>query len=223
VRPRFETVDGRQLLFLEGRQFFMLAADLPWYQSPCGRYHETMGDWGYLCPVVRKMYLNTFKVAVEWFQVEPQKDFFDFSYVDYVRALADANGLKLILGLFGHYASIERAVPAIALCVGADKLEVFLDGESRAAEVAGTKVTRELRSWWAVDGSASLPKRVCFDRLEGVGATGIAAGPLVRSQESAGRGRPMRRLALDTVSQPWFAITRRTKAKRCGSTCFGDR
>jgi len=39
------------------------------------------------------------------------------------------------------YTSIERAAPAIALCAGTDKRKVFLDGESRTAEVGGTKVT----------------------------------------------------------------------------------
>jgi hypothetical protein len=105
LRPHFETVEGRQLLFVEGHPFFVLTAELPWYQTHFGRYRETMGDWDYIYPAARKMHMNTVKVAVKWSQVEPQKGVFDFSYIDHVKALADANGLKVILGWFGHYAS----------------------------------------------------------------------------------------------------------------------
>ncbi len=105
VRPHFESVDGRQLLFVEGRPFFALTAELPWYQSHYGRYRETMDGWDYVYPAARKMHMNTLKVSVKWSQIEPQKGVFDFSYVDHVKALAEANGLKLILGWFGHYAS----------------------------------------------------------------------------------------------------------------------
>jgi hypothetical protein len=90
---------------VEGLPFFVLAAELPWHQSHYGRYRETMGDWDYLYPAARKMHLNTLKVPVKWSQIEPEKGVFDFAYVDHVKALADANGLKLILGWFGHYAS----------------------------------------------------------------------------------------------------------------------
>jgi len=105
MRPHFETVRGRQILFVEGLPFFVLTAELPWHQSHYGRYRETMGDWDYLYPAASKVHLNTLKVPVKWSQVEPEKGVFDFSYVDHVKALADANGLKLILGWFGHYAS----------------------------------------------------------------------------------------------------------------------
>ena len=105
VRPHFEAVSGRRILFVEGLPFFVLTAELPWHQSHYGRYRQTMGDWDYLYPAARKMHLNTLKVPVKWSQVEPAKGVFDFSYVDHVKALADANGLKLILGWFGHYAS----------------------------------------------------------------------------------------------------------------------
>jgi hypothetical protein len=55
--------------------------------------------------------------------------------------LKDGNLANGAFELERAYTSIERAVPAIALCVGTDKLKVFLDGERRTAEVAGTKVT----------------------------------------------------------------------------------
>lgn len=39
------------------------------------------------------------------------------------------------------YKSIEDATPAIALCAGTEKLKVFLDGEAKTGEVAGTNVS----------------------------------------------------------------------------------
>src|ERR1017187_7911053 len=45
IRPHLETVRGRQIFFVEGLPFFVLAAELPWHQSHYGRYRETMGDW----------------------------------------------------------------------------------------------------------------------------------------------------------------------------------
>jgi len=105
LRPHFEIVRGRQILFVEGLPFFVLTAEVPWHQSHYGRYRETMGYWDYLYPAARKMHLNTLKVTMKWSQIEPTKGVFDFSYVDHVKALAEANGLKLIMGWFGHYAS----------------------------------------------------------------------------------------------------------------------
>ena len=105
LRPHLESVGERRLLFVEGRPLFVLTAEVPWYQSHYGRYRDTMGGFDYLYPAAKKMHLNALKVTVKWSQVEPTKGVFDFTYVDHVKALAEANGLKLILGWFGHYAS----------------------------------------------------------------------------------------------------------------------
>ncbi len=103
--PRFEQRGGKPVLVVDGQPFIALAVEIPWYHTSYGRYRETMGAWDYLYPAARRMNLNTVKVPVKWSQVEPRKGEFDFSYVDHVKRLAEANGLKLILGWFGHYAS----------------------------------------------------------------------------------------------------------------------
>jgi hypothetical protein len=105
MRPHFETMLGRPMLFVDGVPFVVLTAEVPWHQSHYGHYPETMGYWDYLYPAARKMHLNALKVTVKWSQIEPRKGVYDFSYVDHVKGLAEANGLKLILGWFGHYAS----------------------------------------------------------------------------------------------------------------------
>jgi hypothetical protein len=56
------------------------------------------------------MGLNALKVPVKWSMVEPEKGRFDFAYVDHVKRLAEENGLKLVLGWFGHYASGDGTI-----------------------------------------------------------------------------------------------------------------
>jgi hypothetical protein len=105
LHPHFETLLGRQIFFVDGLPFFVLASEVCWDQSHYGRYRETMGYWDYLYPAARKLHMNTLKVPVKWSQVEPEKGVFDFSFVDHVKELAESNGLKLIFGWFGHYGS----------------------------------------------------------------------------------------------------------------------
>lgn len=103
--PHFEKRGGRELFFVDGRPFLALAAEIVWYHTSWGRYRETMGAFDFLYPAARRLGLNTVKVPVKWSQVELRKGAYDFSYPDHVRRLAEENGLKLILGWFGHYAS----------------------------------------------------------------------------------------------------------------------
>jgi hypothetical protein len=64
-----------------------------------------MAAHDYLYPAAHRLGLNSVKVPVKWSQVEPRRGEFDFSYVDHVKTIAERNGLKVILGWFGHYAS----------------------------------------------------------------------------------------------------------------------
>lgn len=105
LTPHFEAPSGKQLFYVDGWPWIVLAVEIPWLQTTYGRSRETMGNYDYLYGTARKMYLNAVKVPVKWSQVEPQKGVFDFSYVDHVKALAEQNGLKVVLGWFGHYAS----------------------------------------------------------------------------------------------------------------------
>ncbi len=105
LMPHFEAVAGRQILFVDGLPFTVLAVEIPWDQLIYGKYHETMGAYDYLYPAAEEMGLNALKVPVKWSMVEPQKGTFDFTYIDHARSLAEKHHLKLILNWFGHYAS----------------------------------------------------------------------------------------------------------------------
>lgn len=104
-RPHFERRHSKELFYVDGKPFIALAVELPWYHTIYGRYRETMDAYDYLYSAARRLGLNTIKVPVKWSQVEPRKGEFDFSYIDHVKAMAERNGLKVILGWFGHYAS----------------------------------------------------------------------------------------------------------------------
>ena len=105
LMPHFESVEGRQVLFVEGGPFTVLAVEIPWWDLINGRYAATMHAYDYLYPVARAMGLNALKVPIKWSMVEPEKGAFDFTYVDHAKAMAEKNGLKLVLNWFGHYAS----------------------------------------------------------------------------------------------------------------------
>ena len=105
LTPHFEKLHGRSIFYVDGHPFIALAVEIPWYHTVYGRYHETMAAYDDLYPAARRLGLNTIKVPVKWSQVEPRQGEFDFSYVDHVKSVAERNGLKVILGWFGHYAS----------------------------------------------------------------------------------------------------------------------
>lgn len=101
----FETVEGRQVFYVDGWPFTALAVEVPWEELVYGRYHETLQAYDYLYPAAHAIGLNTLKVPIKWSMIEPEKDVYDFSYVDHVKRMAESHQLKLILGWFGHYAS----------------------------------------------------------------------------------------------------------------------
>lgn len=103
--PHFETVNGKPVFFADGLPFTVLAVETQWEGLIYGRYGETMQVYDYMYPAAAKMHLNALKVPIKWSIVEPSEGVYDFSYVDHVRHMAEANNLKLVLGWFGHYAS----------------------------------------------------------------------------------------------------------------------
>jgi len=110
LSPHFETVEGRRVLFVEGRPHAILAAEIPWWDIVEGRGRVTLHAYDYLYPAARNMGLNALKVPVKWSLVEPQPGKFDFSYVDHVKRTAEKNGLKLVLCWFGHHASSDGTI-----------------------------------------------------------------------------------------------------------------
>jgi hypothetical protein len=103
--PHFEAIAGKKVFFADGVPFTVLTVETHWEQLIHGRYAETMGAYDYMYPAAREMGLNALKVPVKWSVVEPSEGEYDFRYVDHVRRMAEKNGLKLVLGWFGHYAS----------------------------------------------------------------------------------------------------------------------
>src|SRR5215469_3326641 len=107
LMPHFEPAKGRKVLYVDGSPFTVLAVEIPWWDLIYGRYKETETAYDDLYPAAAKLGLNALKVPIKWSMVEPEKDVYDFSYVDHARSLAEKNHLKLILNWFGHYASAD--------------------------------------------------------------------------------------------------------------------
>ncbi len=105
LKPHFEEINERKILFVDGYPYTILSAEIPWWDLIDGHYQETMHVYDYLYPAAKTLGLNTIKVPVKWAMVEPEQGKYDFSYVDHVKKMAEENGLKVVLGWFGHYAS----------------------------------------------------------------------------------------------------------------------
>lgn len=103
--PHFEEVNGHEQLFVDGAPFAMLATEIPWWDLRVGSYRQDESVYDSLYPAAVRLGLNTLKVPVKWSMVEPEKDHYDFSYVDHALSQARLNHLHLVLDWFGHYAS----------------------------------------------------------------------------------------------------------------------
>jgi hypothetical protein len=112
LMPHFEPVNGRQLLYVDGSPFTVLAVEIPWWDLIYGRYKETETAYDHLYPAAEKIGLNALKVPVKWSMIEPEKGVYDFSYLDHARAMAEKYHLKLVLNWFGHYASGDGTIYA---------------------------------------------------------------------------------------------------------------
>jgi len=108
--PHFEAVNGRKVLYVDGRPFTALAVEIPWWNLIYGRYKETENAYDNLYPAAEKIGLNTLKVPIKWSVVEPEKGVYDFSYVDHIKSMAEKHHLKLVLNWFGHYASGDGTI-----------------------------------------------------------------------------------------------------------------
>src|SRR5216684_2883713 len=108
--PHFEEVNGRKMLYVDGRPFTVLAVEIPWWDLIYGRYKETETAYDGLYPAAAKLGLNALKVPIKWSMIEPEKGVYDFSYVDHAKSMAEENHLKLILNWFGHYASGDGTI-----------------------------------------------------------------------------------------------------------------
>lgn len=105
LEPHFEHVAGREVFYVDGWPFTILAVEIPWEELVYGRYRETMNAYDRFYPAASSIGLNTLIVPIKWSMIEPEKDKYDFSYVDHVKERAERNHIKLVLAWFGHYAS----------------------------------------------------------------------------------------------------------------------
>src|ERR1017187_1458313 len=103
--PHFQTVNGHQVLYVDNQPFSMLAVEIPWWDLRAGHYQEDETVYDGLYAKAKELGVNTLKVPVKWSMIEPEKDQYDFSYVDHAIKMAGANHLHLVLDWFGHYAS----------------------------------------------------------------------------------------------------------------------
>jgi hypothetical protein len=108
--PHFEKVQGRRVFYDGGWPALVLTVEIPWWKLVHGRYRETMRVYDHLYPAAAKMGLTALKVPVKWSMVEPQRGRYDFSYLDHVVKTARRNGLRLVIGWFGHYASGDGTI-----------------------------------------------------------------------------------------------------------------
>jgi hypothetical protein len=108
--PHFEAAGDRKVLYVDGRPFTVLAAEIPWWDLIYGRYKDTEIAYDNLYPAAEKLGLNALKVPVKWSMIEPQEGVYDFSYVDHAKSMADKYHLKLVLNWFGHYASGDGTI-----------------------------------------------------------------------------------------------------------------
>lgn len=105
LRPHLEAVDGRQVLYVDGWPCTVLTVETHWADLIYGCYQETLHVYDYLFPAAKTLGLNAIKVPVKWSMIEPEQGVYDFTYLDHIKDMAEKNGLKLVVGWFGHYAS----------------------------------------------------------------------------------------------------------------------
>ena len=94
--PKLVQQDGRASLFVDGRPYFALGAQV---DNSSGWAERLTSVW----PIVERMKLNTLEVPVYWEQMEPQKSHFDFSVVDAILNQARDHKTLLVLLWFGTW------------------------------------------------------------------------------------------------------------------------
>ncbi len=110
LMPHFEEANGRQVLYVDGLPFTVLAVEIPWWDLIYGKYKESEGVYDRLYPAAVNLRLNALKVPIRWSMVEPERGVYDFSYLDHAKSMAEKNHLKLVLNWFGHYASGDGTI-----------------------------------------------------------------------------------------------------------------
>lgn len=95
--PYLERLESSWQLWVDGKPFLMLGAELQNSSMSSARYMDTI--WQNLVD----MGINTVLGPVAWEDMEPEEGKFDFSVLDAIIAGAKAHGLRLILLWFGSF------------------------------------------------------------------------------------------------------------------------
>ncbi|WP_198152237.1 DUF5597 domain-containing protein [Granulicella tundricola] len=94
--PRVEMRDGRASLFVDGRPYWVLGAQV---DNSSGWPERLEALW----PATERMRLNTLEVPVYWEQMEPARGKFEFGVVDALMAQARAHHVRLVMLWFGTW------------------------------------------------------------------------------------------------------------------------
>ena len=94
--PKLVQQDGRASLFVDGKPYFALGAQV---DNSSGWGERLSAIW----PIAERMKLNTLEVPVYWEQMEPKRGSFDFSVVDTILTQAREHRTHLILLWFGTW------------------------------------------------------------------------------------------------------------------------
>ena len=94
--PKLVQQDGRASLFVDGKPYFALGAQV---DNSSGWGERLTAVW----PIAERMKLNTLEVPIYWEQMEPKRGSFDFSVVDTILSQAREHKTHLILLWFGTW------------------------------------------------------------------------------------------------------------------------
>jgi len=94
--PKLVQQDGRASLFVDGKPYFALSAQV---DNSSGWAERLSAVW----PIAERMRLNTLEVPVYWEQMEPKRGAFDFTVVDTILSQARDHKTHLVLLWFGTW------------------------------------------------------------------------------------------------------------------------
>jgi beta-galactosidase GanA len=136
--PRMVEQDGRHALFVDGKPYLLLCAQV----NNSSNYPAVLDE---VWPAIEEIGANTVQVPIAWEQVEPQEGTFDFSFVDTLLDEARANDVRLVLLWFGAFKNTSATYAPAWVKLDADRFPrlVKQDGELSYALTPLARTTLE--------------------------------------------------------------------------------